>query len=133
MARRVTLYVTLFSWLIATGTQWDVMQVVAWARMVVVYSQNMTVAAAVQLTFSPEGKCDLCRFVEEGRSEESQRAAAAGTSEKREVKALLAGPAGDEGRVEGAGDAGKWTDDAAWCSRARGSPPLPPPRVSQPA
>lgn len=129
MARRFTLCVTLLSWLVATGTQWDVMQVFAWGRMVVVYSQNMTLGEALQLTFSPEGQCALCRLVGEGRSEESQRAAAAGTAEKREVKALPVAPVRNEARVVVAVTAVGPADEVTWSSHERASPPSPPPRA----
>lgn len=130
MARRLTLYVTLLSWLLATGTQWDVVQVVAWARMVVVYSQNMPVTDAVELTFSREGMCNLCRLVEAGRNDEQQRAAAAGTSEKREVKALLAAPERADVLCADFAAETPRAGDAMWQSHERASPPAPPPRGS---
>ena len=47
MRRKFSLVLTLAAWLLATGSQWDLAQTFAWGRMIVTYSQTMSVAQAV--------------------------------------------------------------------------------------
>ncbi len=53
MRRRLSLLTLLTAWLLATGSQWDMVQTLGWGRMIVRYSQTMTLAQAVRLTFTP--------------------------------------------------------------------------------
>lgn len=131
MVRRFTLYVTLFSWLLATGTQWDVVQVGAWAKMIVVYSQNMTLLEAVQLTFSREGMCDVCRLVESAKQhgDEASAGAAATAVAKHEVKAVLPRAIRVVATVVDCAPVSRRRSEPEWDSRDRAQPPAPPPRA----
>lgn len=62
MRSRFQLLVALTLCAVATGSQWDVLQVVGWGRMVMTYSRTMSVSQAVSKTFSGE-MCDICRLV----------------------------------------------------------------------
>lgn len=68
MPRRFALVVTLFAWLLATGSHWDVVQTVAWARMFAINSQTMPVLDAAKKTFSPDGRCNLCKTVSRAKA-----------------------------------------------------------------
>lgn len=63
MHRKLPLVLTLVAWLFATGSQWDLVQTFAWARMMADNVRTMPVEAAFERTFSPEGRCHLCKAV----------------------------------------------------------------------
>jgi hypothetical protein len=63
MRRRLSLITLLTAWLLASGSQWDVVQALGWGRMIVRYSQSMTVVQAVRLTFTPDNLCGICESV----------------------------------------------------------------------
>lgn len=69
---------TLIAWLLATGAQWDALQVVAWGRMFAVNLTETSFGDALTRTFSPEGACALCKAVSAAKKNE-QRAATDGT------------------------------------------------------
>jgi hypothetical protein len=50
----------LLAWLCANGAVWNVVQVVAWAKMFHDYSQVMPAARALQITFDGSAPCALC-------------------------------------------------------------------------
>ena len=51
----------------ATGSQWDFVQVFAWGKMIYDSSQVMPVADAVFTTFTPGSTCNLCRAVDQAK------------------------------------------------------------------
>lgn len=63
MGRPFALVVTLFAWLFATGSHWDVVQTVAWGRMFAINSHTMSLADAAKKTFDPDARCGLCKTV----------------------------------------------------------------------
>jgi hypothetical protein len=81
MRRKVSLLLTLTAWFFATGSQWDVAQTFAWARMFTTYAQSMPLLEAAKKTFSGEELCDVCEVVQDARQDgqaESQSSGAAG-------------------------------------------------------
>ena len=62
MRRNLSLFCLLFAWLCANGALWNLVQVVAWAKMFHDYSQVMPAAAALQRTFDGSEPCKLCRI-----------------------------------------------------------------------
>ena len=62
MRRNLSFGCLLFAWLCANGALWNVVQVVAWAKMYHDYSQIMPAARALQITFDGSAPCDLCRL-----------------------------------------------------------------------
>lgn len=68
MPRRFAIVVTLFAWLLATGSHWDVVQTFAWGRMFAINSHTMSLTDAVKKTFSAEGRCDLCKTVSRAKT-----------------------------------------------------------------
>ena len=72
MRPRLQLCALLFAWLLATGSQWDVLQVFAWGRMFAGYAHNMSLTAALNQTFKPDNMCSLCRAVKTAKQQQSQ-------------------------------------------------------------
>ena len=70
MRRRFPI-VVLLAWLLASGAQWDVLQGLAWGRMIANYSRTMPLGEAVRLTFTPDNLCGVCAFVAEARTRSS--------------------------------------------------------------
>ena len=62
-----------FTLICAIGGQWTILQSIAWVGMVVCYSQNATLAAALQKTFDGEHPCRLCLVIREGKKSERQQ------------------------------------------------------------
>lgn len=74
MRRRLSIISLLFAWLLATGSQWDVVQTFAWGKMIVTYAQSMRVTEAVRLTFTPGNMCSLCHAVSEAKQQQTDDA-----------------------------------------------------------
>ena len=128
MRRRFAFVLTLTAWLLATGSHWDVVQAVAYARMFADPARTLPLGAALTRTFSPEGRCNMCSAVETAK-QAADHANAPASAEKfsgkivlthepaaRFIFALAAVPA--------------WPDYVLPpVSAERAAPPLPPPRA----
>lgn len=66
--RKLSIGCLLLAWLCANGAVWNVVQVVAWAKMFRDYSQVMPAAQALELTFDGSAPCDLCEIAEVGQN-----------------------------------------------------------------
>ncbi len=117
----------LTAWLLATGSQWDLVQAFAWARMFTDNVRTLSVVEAAKRTFSPEGRCEMCAAVTTAKQQqESTDQGAGGKSLGKTLLVYLPAPAvviaapvmtllaRSEDVVVGLG---------------RAAPPLPPPRV----
>lgn len=85
MRRRISIIALCLAWLCANGTIWNMVQVVAWAKMFRDYSQVMPVAQALQITFDGSAPCELCQFTakaQDAAREQLPREAAANGAEK---------------------------------------------------
>ena len=60
MRRHLSIGCLLFAWLCANGALWNVVQIVAWAKMFHDYSATMPTAEALELTFDASKPCKLC-------------------------------------------------------------------------
>jgi hypothetical protein len=69
MRRRLSLITLLTAWLLASGSQWDLVQALGWGRMILRYSQSMPVAQAVRLTFTPDNLCGVCESVSRAKQQ----------------------------------------------------------------
>jgi len=54
------------------GLHWTVLQVVAWAGMIVSYSQEAPLGEAVVKTFDGEHPCNLCKQIAKGKQSEKK-------------------------------------------------------------
>ena len=52
----------LFAWLCANGALWNVVQVVGWLKMFHDYSERMSPAKAMEITFDGSAPCSLCHI-----------------------------------------------------------------------
>lgn len=60
MRRNLSIGCLLFAWLCANGALWNTVQVVAWAKMFLDYSETMTAVEALEMTFDASKPCKLC-------------------------------------------------------------------------
>ncbi|GAB5560921.1 MAG: hypothetical protein SynsKO_25680 [Synoicihabitans sp.] len=127
MRAKLSLILTLFAWLVATGSHWDLVQTFAWGKMFATYSQSMSYVEAAKLTFSADNLCGVCEIVAEATQDEADRENSPGKSGAREIQLnyapvpaiVLAGPV-----------AAPWSPtDPTTPSGLRTGPPTPPPRV----
>lgn len=65
--RQFSIGCLLLAWLCANGAVWNVVQVVAWAKMVHDYSQVMPVAQALTITFDGSLSCHLCSIAQQAQ------------------------------------------------------------------
>ncbi len=72
MHRKLPIVLTLAAWLFATGSQWDLVQAFAWARMMATNVETMSVADALAQTFSPEGRCTLCEAISAAKQQQDE-------------------------------------------------------------
>jgi len=128
MRRRLALLPLLLAWLLATGSQWDLVQTFAWGKMIATYSRTMPLADAVRLTFAPDNLCGLCKVVSSAKREQPASSVPGAPAETLAKIPLVFQPAplfvaavpvvtdrlsGDLPELQGA---------------ARAAPPVPPPR-----
>ncbi len=73
MLLRLTGYPLLFLAMFSiAGGHWAVLQTVAWTGMVIEYSKDSPVAAALIKTFSGRAPCKMCHTIEAGKEKESR-------------------------------------------------------------
>lgn len=73
MFRRLGILLAALALFMIAGGHWAVLQSVAWAQMLRVYSQDATVSVAIQKTFSGEYPCNMCRKIAEAQKTEEQK------------------------------------------------------------
>jgi len=122
---KASLILTLFAWLFATGSHWDLVQTFAWGKMFATYAKTMSYADAAKLTFTADNLCSICEIVKDAtQTDESEAPAKAGT---REIQLALGNP---EGVIVSRPESTAWRPEAMSLPRAPGSaPPTPPPRA----
>jgi hypothetical protein len=69
ISRKIAKVCMLFACMLATGGLWDALQLVAWAGMTLDNLREAPVEQALSRTFSNEGKCSMCNFLEEAREQ----------------------------------------------------------------
>ena len=127
MRRKLSLVLTLFAWLLATGSQWDAVQVFAWGKMFAENLRALPLVEAAARTFSLEGRCPLCVKVAEAKQRED--GADGAPVAKLDFKIFLAcEPAPSP--VVAAPDFLPWLrSDPFVRAMTRPTPPVPPPRT----
>jgi hypothetical protein len=73
--RRVTFLVVLVAFVFSCGGQWVVLQGIAWANMIREYSGMVPIAQAVQMTFSGQYPCALCKAIAEKKEQDNAKLA----------------------------------------------------------
>src|SRR5258708_38424652 len=83
--RRLTLFVVLVAFTFSCGGQWPVLQGVAWANMIREYSEMVPLTQAVEMTFSGQYPCELCKMIAEKKQSENTKIATLFQHEKKQV------------------------------------------------
>jgi hypothetical protein len=73
MLHRISAATCLIAVLAAGGGHWTVLQTFAWARMLVEYSAQNSLAEAVEMTFDGKHPCPMCLKIEKGRKQERRQ------------------------------------------------------------
>jgi hypothetical protein len=124
--RNLSILAVLFAWLIATGSQWDLIQVFAWGKMMATYSRIMPLRDAVALTFTPGNLCDICRLVDAAKEKQTEAGNPAASQAPEKPLVICVAPAvvvqAPAPTFEGL------AEPKAPCGIGRAAPPLPPPR-----
>lgn len=125
MRQKASLILTLFAWLLATGSHWDLVQTFAWGKMFATYAQTMSYVDAARLTFTADNFCGICEFVQETDDRQDPTAPAkAGT---REIQLAL-GPSVHV--IVPRPDPTNWSlSDQRLPRPTAAAPPTPPPRA----
>lgn len=87
--RRLTLLVVLVAFIFSCGGQWPVLQCIAWVNMVREYSEIVPLAKAVEMTFSGQYPCAICKAIAEKKQSEDIKADGLLKHEKKIVSLIL--------------------------------------------
>jgi hypothetical protein len=125
MRSQLTKILMLVAWLLATGSHWDVVQVFAWGRMLAHNARVLPLRDALELTFSAQGRCQVCLTVQDNRPAAGEEAAAVSLLAKeplvfQTVTGVVVAPPTSAAWIEGA---------TSWLTHDRTAPPTPPPRA----
>ena len=71
--RRLTHWIVLVAFVFSCGGQWAAFQVIAWGNMIREYSEVVPLTQAVQMTFSGQYPCAICKAIAERKSSEQQK------------------------------------------------------------
>jgi hypothetical protein len=116
----------LTAWLLATGSQWDVVQVFAWGRMFAGYVSSMSVGQALEETFDADKPCALCCAVRQAKQQEKKDLPNEVRLRDKVVLVFQPVPV----LLAAAQDKNTWQiHDREPLSAGRASPPVPPPRA----
>jgi len=121
--RRLTLLLVLVAFTFSCGGQWYVLQCVAWANMIREYSQMVPLGKAVEMTFSGQYPCSICKAIAEKKQSENLKIAAFQKQEKKRVsEEFVVGP------VERPVSPRIFFVPSAFFQTRSEAPPTPPPR-----
>ena len=73
MRRRFSILALILAWFCANGAVWNVVQLVAWAKMFHDNSQVMSPAKALDVTFNGSKPCELCHFSQAAQKTEREQ------------------------------------------------------------
>jgi len=125
MRQRLAIFSLLAAWFLATGSQWDLVQTFAWAKMLVGYSKVMPLNEAVAETFDADKPCPLCQAV--SRAKQQQNRSLPPEVNLRVKLVMIFQPA--TAFVATVQQANSWLrSDWDLPTSERPSPPVPPPR-----
>jgi hypothetical protein len=123
---RFAIFSLLAAWLLATGSQWDVVQVIAWGRMFTGYVSTMSVGRALEETFDADKPCALCCAVSKAKEQEKQQLPP--EIRLREKLLLIFQPTAEF--VATVLNGNRWPGvECVLTGRGRAEPAVPPPRA----
>lgn len=122
---RVTGYPLIFLAMFSiAGGHWAVLQSVAWAGMIIEYSKNSTLGAAMTRTFSGKSPCEMCKAIEVGKQKEDRLPASVKAEIKIE-KFLVWGRQGTPHPTAKGFSYGPLSDEPAFARSTSPSKPVP--------
>ena len=128
MRSRLSLFTLLLAWLLATGSQWEIVQVFAWGRMITESVRTESLSCAIQDTFEGKAPCAICRLVSAVKKQMPDEAPA--SSQEERLKVFLIAFAPEKPRMAPLQTCiGTVDTERSMESALRGAPPVPPPRV----
>jgi hypothetical protein len=92
MRSRLSLFTLFLAWLLATGSQWEFVQVFAWGRMIAQSVRQESLACAIQDTLQGKTPCALCRLVAAAKKDVPPEAPSSGQDEKFKVFLIAFAP-----------------------------------------
>ncbi len=122
--RRLTHLLVLAAFVFSCGGQWYVLQAVAWANMIRDYAQVVPLDRAVEMTFSGQYPCEICKAIAEKQQQEHDKLLTVDKYEKKFFPPLSLAP-----RAPSFTDAFYPELLVSLRSRAE-APPTPPPRLA---
>jgi len=128
MRRQFSLVLTLIAWLFATGGHWDFVQAYGWGRMIVTYSQSMSLQQAVKKTFAGNTLCGVCEVVQDGKQQQDANGAKTPGPKAPEKLVFVSAPSVLVYASPAPRCAGLIADLPALASADLSAPPGPPPR-----
>jgi len=112
---------------IASGAQWDAVQVFAWGRMFASHARAMPLVQALSQTFDGE-PCPICRLVATARRQE--RSPSDAPVQKTGIKTVLFFQTISPMQLEPPHPVMWRPDETSLVTVERSRPPLPPPRMA---
>ena len=73
MMRRFARWLLVLALSLSIGLQWAVVQGAAWVGMIVSYSQEVTIAQSLAMTFDGRHPCKLCKAAQRGDSTQKKQ------------------------------------------------------------
>ena len=73
MFRRISVACVVATLVFTIGAHWAILQTVAWAGMLLTYSQDASFESAVKNTFDGRHPCKLCKVVASGKASEKKQ------------------------------------------------------------
>ncbi|MEO5960402.1 MAG: hypothetical protein ABIR80_14915 [Opitutaceae bacterium] len=126
MRKPLSIAALLFAWLCANGALLDVVQALAWGKMFAGYARTMSVAAALDATFDPAKRCELCVGVAQARDSADKQLPAPSARDAAKLVLVCDTPA----KIVFVSAPTAWPAAFASAGPIRTDPvPLPPPRV----
>lgn len=123
--RRCAVFFVLVAFVFSSGGEWTVAQCVAWANMIREYSQTETLGHAMQMTFSGEHPCALCKAIAEKKQHDNGKAIAVAKQEKPFCSRAFLLTA-----REANGSPGFYVSRETFLRTWAEAPPVPPPRFA---
>jgi len=127
LRHRLQIPLVLFLCFMATGAQWDLLQMFAWGRMMAGHAQTMPLSRAVAKTFDGE-MCAVCRMVADAKKQDRARSAV--PEPKGAGRIFLFFQAAPKIAIEPPGSTAWRPGEATVASATRSAPPSPPPRLA---
>ena len=122
--RRLAHIMVLAAFVFSCGGEWYVLQCVAWITMLHDYAQVVPFAKAVNMTFSGQYPCAICKAIAEKKQSETGKICALEKYEKKFVPPIAVAPAPPDATTF------QYAGFAALLQGRTEPPPTPPPRLA---